>query len=109
MQRHPITSLRSGANRRALASAACVAALVVACGGGDSENAPATVAQRESVSAAAAATATASPSASSWSSLIPISLVPVAAGHLTNGKILLWSAVGQFSFSTTGGGQTYTS
>lgn len=41
-----------------------------------------------------------------WSNPIALSIVPVAAANLPNGKLLLWSSHDRFSFG--GGGKTYT-
>lgn len=75
-----------------------LALTLAACGGGDAEYD--TSNQRESAQAIAALPV------GSWSSLIPLSLVPAAAANLPNGKVLLWSAESRFSFSS--GGSTYT-
>lgn len=45
---------------------------------------------------------------SSWTPLVALTLVPVAAAHLPNGKVMLWSATNQFTYQSEGG-QTYTS
>jgi galactose oxidase len=52
-------------------------------------------------------TDTAVTASSSWTPLKTLTLVPVAAAHLPNGKLLFWSAFDRFNF---GGdqGQTYT-
>lgn len=43
----------------------------------------------------------------SWSSPIALSLVPVAAANLPNGKLLMWSSHDRFTFAN-GSGKTYT-
>jgi galactose oxidase len=42
-----------------------------------------------------------------WSASFPLTLVPVAAANLPNGKVLLWSSHDRFTFGN-GGGKTYT-
>ena len=83
-------------------TAALVALLLAACGGGDTG----TPAESLADSSRKNALAIAAPAASQWSALVPLSLVPAAAANLPNGKVVLWSAETRFSFSA--GGQTYT-
>jgi galactose oxidase len=48
---------------------------------------------------------------SAWSGVIPLPVTPIAVANLPNGKLLIWSAGGQYSFSGDIGnayGQTYT-
>ena len=48
---------------------------------------------------------------SSWGSVIGVSVNPIAAANLPNGKVLMWSANSQFSYEGdigSGTGQTYT-
>jgi galactose oxidase len=49
---------------------------------------------------------TSSTTGGNWSAPVKLSLVPVAAANLPNGKIMLWSSYDRFSFG--GGGKTYT-
>jgi len=91
-------SLRRSAAWHARHALMGLAAVLAACGGGDTP--------RDAVDVRRTPQAIAPPSAGQWSPLIPLSLVPAAAANLPNGKIVLWSAETRFSFSS--GGQTYT-
>src|SRR5262245_397650 len=63
-----------------------------------------------SLFALAAVSPTAAQSASVWGPKIQFTLVPAAAAHLPNGKLLLWAAYGRMVFDNPPGdpGKTYT-
>lgn len=45
---------------------------------------------------------------SSWSALLSVPVIPVAASNLPNGKVLVWSAYDRLTFGANQQGQTYT-
>jgi large repetitive protein len=83
--------------RRALITGAV--ATVAACGGGDTP-------EQTAPQGRAKALAIAAPAASLWSAPIPLSLVPTAAAHLPDGRLLLWASDSPLAFADPG--QTYT-
>jgi YVTN family beta-propeller protein len=79
-------------------------ALLASCGGGDSSGdrgGPVAPTERK------AAAGPSGPPPPQWSAPIALPIVPAAAANLPNGKLLLWSSQGRFSFDTSPG-STYT-
>ena len=108
-------SLRPAVSRCHLALASLVL-LLNACGGGSDTGTNAssspppssTPAQGGGVQAMrmAALTPIAAPGVGQWSPLVPLSIVPVAAANLPNGKILMWSSSTRLDVGP--GGSTFT-
>ncbi|MFZ6694016.1 jacalin-like lectin [Undibacterium sp. SXout20W] len=98
-----------------IASLAISALVLSACGSGNqsSQQTPLVMSNDNFVKHVTALraqqTALAAPSQAKWSAVTNLSLVPSFASILPNGKVLLFSADSQFSFTggTPGGGKTY--
>jgi YVTN family beta-propeller protein len=84
--------------------AVCSMAALVSCGGG-ANDAPS--ASRNSTAKREQAMSLAVASLSQWSSLTTLTMVPISAANLPNGKVLLWSSSDQFA-DTPKNGFTYT-
>jgi YVTN family beta-propeller protein len=106
-----LSSCFSCPSRAATAGALLATLLLVACGGsGPDTDADASKATRPAAGrkqALAAAAAIAPPAASTWSGIIPLSMVTPSAAQLPDGRILLWSSSDRFTDSAPAG-RTYT-
>jgi YVTN family beta-propeller protein len=101
-------SVRACARR---GTALLTALALAACGGGGSDNHSGDTATPPASTEGGPrerAMALAAPSASTWSALIPLTLVPSSAANLPNGKLLFWSSADRFTDGAPSG-STYTS